>query len=145
MSRRLDGVQLDSPGLDRTARDSQNTEGIRPASINRRRLNSIGKTAAKTREAVATTQADRPDQAQPQNGSAARQSLDEILIDFVMPRITDPVILRRSIAILQHCITDIVPRLEGGDQLKGLARALMLDEIERHRELGGQVQGGKES
>jgi hypothetical protein len=114
--------------------------------INRRRLNGIGKTANRSQEASAASQSDRPEGADFQYSSdATGKSLDDALIDFVMPRIPEPAILRRSVFILQNCITDLVPSLEGGEQLKSLARTLMEDEIERHRELLGRLQGGIET
>ncbi|WP_395383006.1 hypothetical protein ACHMW4_31160 [Mesorhizobium sp. UC22_110] len=59
-----------------------------------------------------------------------------------MPEIPEPAILRRSVPILHHFITEVVPDLEGGEPLRALARTLMHDEIERHRELLGRLQGG---
>ncbi|MCG7503600.1 hypothetical protein [Mesorhizobium retamae] len=76
------------------------------------------------------------------SAGASGKSLDEILAEFVMPEIPEPAILRRSVPILHHFITEVVPDLDGGEPLRALAKSLMEDEIERHRELLGRLQGG---
>ncbi|WP_245492974.1 MULTISPECIES: hypothetical protein [unclassified Mesorhizobium] len=146
MNRRLEGPRLDSARLDTSGRGAQHAESLRSQPINRRRLNGIGKTTSRTNQAGAAKQSDRPEAADFQTSQdAAGTSLEDALIDFVMPRISDPVILRRSVSILQDCITHLVPNLDGGEQLKDLARTLMWDEIGRHRDLLGQLQGGDET
>jgi hypothetical protein len=146
MNRRLEGPGLDAGRLDTSGREAQQVDGARGQAINRRRLNNVEKAAARTRETNGAARSERPETAdfQPPSGSSGK-SLDDALIDFIMPRIPDPAILRRSVSILQHCVTDLVPDLEGGEQLKNLARTLMQDEIERHRELLGRLQGGIET
>ena len=143
MNRRLEGPGLDAGRLDTSGREAQQADGARGQTINRRRLNNVEKAAARTREANGAARSETAD-FQPPSGSTGK-SLDDALIDFIMPRIPDPAILRRSASILQHCVTDLVPDLEGGEQLKNLARTLMQDEIERHRELLGRLQGGIET
>lgn len=146
MSRRLEGPRFDAGRVDTSGREAQQAEGVRGQAINRRRLNGVNKAAARAREADAPSSSDRAASADFQSSSgAAGKSLDDALIDFVMPRIPEPAILRRSVSILQHCVTHLVPDLEGGEQLKSLARTLMQDEIERHRELLGRLQGGIET
>ena len=74
--------------------------------------------------------------------NAADLSLDEVLLDFVMPVGAEPGILRRCVPILQRFVADLVPDLEGGEQLRTLAVTLMEEEIERHRNLVGRMQEG---
>lgn len=71
-------------------------------------------------------------------------SVDDLLAEFVAPQALEPAILSRSVSILQHCITDLVPDLDGGDQLHDLAKALMEEEIERQRDLLDRMQEGFE-
>ena len=145
MSCRLEGPRFDAGKVDTSGREARQAEGIRGQSINRRRLNGVEK-AARMREANAASSSDRPEAADLQASlGATGKSLDDALIDFIMPRIPDPAILRRSVSILQHCVTNLVPDLEGGEQLKNLALTLMQDEIERHRELLGRLEGGIET
>lgn len=146
MSRRLEGPRFDAARLDTSGREAQPAEGVRGQAINRRRLNGIEKAAGRTKEANSASGADHAEAAdfQPSSGTAGK-SLDEILIEFVMPRIPDPAILHQSVSILQHCVTHLVPSLEGGEQLRTFARTLMHDEIERHRELRGRLQRGIET
>lgn len=146
MTRRVEGSGLDAARVDTSGREAQQAEGFRGQAINRRRLNGVDKAAGRTREANATSRSDRPETPDFQSSSGSTgKSIDDALIDFVMPRIPEPAILRRSVSILQHCVTELVPGLEGGDQLKSLARTLIKDEIERHRELLSRLQGGIET
>lgn len=140
MSRRVDGPRLD------TRPDSIGRDGHADAShaqaIGRRRLDTINKTKAKAGNS--TSGADELEAGTFAGPSAATtgKSLDDVLAEFVMPEIPEPAILRRSVPILHHFIAEIVPDLEGGEPLRALARTLMEDEIERHRELLGRLQGG---
>lgn len=146
MSRRVEGSRLDTGRVDTSGHEAQQAEGLGQKAINRRRLNGIDKASGHTRETGAAAQSNRPETADFQSSSnPAGQSVDDALIDFVMPRIPEPAILRRSVSILQHCVTELVPDLDGGDQLKNLAKTLIDDEIERHRELLGRLQGGIET
>ncbi len=138
MTRRLESVRLD------TASELQRADSIAPGqAVNRRRLRGIDKVAPRTREAAPASAADHAETFGFESaGGATGKSLDDILLEFVMPLIPDPAILRRSVPILQHLIADLVPGLEGGEQLKSLATTLIKDEIERHRELLGRLRGG---
>ncbi|MFD2052130.1 hypothetical protein ACFSQT_31315 [Mesorhizobium calcicola] len=108
-------------------------------------MNGADKAANRAQGTKSATGTEKPDTAEFQpSAGAAGESLDEILSNFVMPGIPEPAILRRSVPILQHFITNLVPDLEGGEQLKTLARTLMEDEIERHRDLLGRMQEGIE-
>jgi hypothetical protein len=146
MNRRLEGPRFDAAWVDTSGRAAQQAEGVRGQPINRRRLNGVDKAAARAGEASSASRSDRSEAADFQSSSVATgKSLDDALIDFVMPRIPEPAILRRSVSILQHCVTHLVPDLEGGEHIKSLARTLIQDEIERHRELLGRLQGGVET
>ncbi|MDX8477458.1 hypothetical protein RFN28_03065 [Mesorhizobium sp. VK24D] len=108
-------------------------------------MNGVDQGTKRAQETKSAAAAERPETAEFQaSRDAAGESLDDILINFVMPAIPEPAILRRSVPILQHFITNLVPDLEGGEQLKTLARALIEGEIERHRDLLGRMQEGIE-
>lgn len=145
MNRRLEGPRLDSARRDTVGRDVHQAEGVRGQTINRRRMNGVDQGTKRAQETKSAAAAERPETAEFQaSRDAAGESLDDILINFVMPAIPEPAILRRSVPILQHFITNLVPDLEGGEQLKTLARALIEGEIERHRDLLGRMQEGIE-
>ncbi|WP_246676275.1 MULTISPECIES: hypothetical protein [unclassified Mesorhizobium] len=145
MSRRLEGPRLDSARMETAGRDVHQAEGVRGQTISRRRMNGADKAAKGAAGTKSAAAAERPERAEFQaSGEAAGESLDEILSNFVMPAIPEPAILRRSVPILQHFIANLVPDLEGGEQLKTLARTLIEDEIERHRDLLGRLQEGIE-
>jgi len=137
VSRRVDGPRFDarpeSIGRDADASPAQ--------PIERRRLNGINRSKAKGANS-ATGAEGLETEAFNGPSAGAGKSLDEILAEFVMPEIPEPAILRRSVPILHHFITEVVPNLEGGEPLRALARTLMEDEIERHRELLGRLQEG---
>ncbi|TKT74543.1 hypothetical protein XW59_024145 [Aquamicrobium sp. LC103] len=76
-------------------------------------------------------------------GAAPRRSINDMLFDFISPDIPDPAILRESASILQHCVTNLVPTLEGGEQLRDFATALMEEEIERHQDLKARLGEGR--
>ena len=69
--------------------------------------------------------------------AAAIRSPHQCIVDFVMPRISDPTIFQggRSISILEQLASDILPHLEESDELLSLAGAVIADELARHREL----------
>ncbi|SFT53994.1 hypothetical protein [Mesorhizobium sp. YR577] len=146
MNRRLEGPRFDTARLDSAGREVRQAQDVRGQAINRRRMNGIDKASSRAQGTKSTASAERPEttEFQPSQGSTGK-SLDEILIDFVMPSIPEPAILRRSVSILQHFVTHQVPDLDGGEQLKTLARTLMEDEIERHRNLLGRMQEGIET
>ncbi|MDQ0331340.1 MULTISPECIES: hypothetical protein [Phyllobacteriaceae] len=138
MSRRVDGPRFDarpeSIGRDADASPAQ--------PIERRRLNGINRRKAKGANSTSGAEGLETEAFNGPSAGTGGKSLDEILAEFVMPEIPEPAILRRSVPILHHFITEIVPDLEGGEPLRALARTLMEDEIERHRELLGRLQGG---
>ncbi|PBB24203.1 hypothetical protein [Mesorhizobium sp. WSM4304] len=131
--------------METAGRDVHQAEGVRGQTISRRRMNGADKAAKGAPGTKSAAAAERPETAEFQaSGEAAGESLDEILSNFVMPAIPEWAILRRSVPILQHFIANLVPDLEGGEQLKTLARTLIEDEIERHRDLLGRMQEGIE-
>ncbi|AZN98244.1 hypothetical protein EJ066_14250 [Mesorhizobium sp. M9A.F.Ca.ET.002.03.1.2] len=132
--------------MDTAGREVRQAEGVRGQAINRRRMNGIDKAASRAQGTTSAAGTEKPETAefQPAQGTTG-ESLDEALINFVMPGIPEPAILRRSVPILQHFVANLVPDLEGGEQLKTLARTLMEDEIERHRDLLDRIQEGIET
>jgi hypothetical protein len=146
VNRRLEGPRFDTARIDTTGREVRQAEGVRGQAINRRRMNGVDKAASRAQGTTSAAGTEKPQNAefQPSQGTYS-ESLDEAIINFVMPGIPEPAILRRSVPILQHFVTHLVPGLEGGEQLKTLARTLMEDEIERHRDLLGRIQEGIET
>lgn len=69
-----------------------------------------------------------------------RQAIDE----FVAPKITNPALLHgaRTTFILEQLVGDILPTLEGSEELHALASTLLEDEIGRHRELTTRIYAG---
>ncbi|MER9253825.1 hypothetical protein NKI59_18730 [Mesorhizobium sp. M0598] len=147
MNRRLEAARFDTARIDTAGREARQAESVRGQAISRRRTNGVGKKAANgTQGARSAAGAEGPETAEFQaSQGAAGESLDEILANFVMPNIPEPAILRRSVPILQDLVTHLVPSLEGGEQLKTLAKTLMEDEIECHRDLLGRMQEGSNS
>jgi hypothetical protein len=72
------------------------------------------------------------------------RSPHQCIIDFVMPRISDPTVFQggRPISILERLASDILPNLEENDELRSLAGAVIADEIARHRELLMRLHSG---
>jgi hypothetical protein len=79
---------------------------------------------------------------QPRPEGAGR--LQQAILDFVTPRISDPAILRgdRRVAILESLLSDILPRLDDGDGARSLAVKVVGDEIGRQRHLLARLQQG---
>ncbi|HEV2503930.1 MAG TPA: hypothetical protein VGV39_12700 [Mesorhizobium sp.] len=140
MNRRVDGPRFDARP-DSIGRDGH-ANASHPQPIERRRLNGVNRTKTKGANSASGTDELETETFGGPSASTTGKSLDEILAEFVMPEIPEPAILRRSVPILHHFITEVVPDLEGGEPLRALARTLMQDEIERHRELLGRLQGG---
>jgi hypothetical protein len=78
------------------------------------------------------------------SAAAAIRSPHQCIVDFVMPRISDPTIFQggRSISILEQLASDILPNLEESSELRSLAGAIIADEIARHRELQTRIHAG---
>lgn len=145
MTRRLDGPNIETSNVDLAGREVRQAEGLLTRSVNRRRLDEIDRLRGRTSGAGAARGSEQPEAAD-FSYTVSGQSIDEALTEFVMPSIPDPSILRRTASILQDCLVNLVPNLEGGDQLKNLASTLMRDEIEKHRDLLGRLrEGGMET
>jgi len=147
VNRRLEGPRFDTATKDTAAgRELRQAEGVRGQVIYRRRMNGTDRTTSGAQGTKSAAGTAKPDAAEFHlaDGSAG-ESLDEILVKFVMPAIPEPAILRRSASILQNFVTQQIPDLDGGEQLKALARTLMEDEIQRHRNLLGRMQEGIET
>lgn len=73
--------------------------------------------------------------ARPRPASTAG-SLHQVIVDFVMPRLTDATVLHgsRAASILEHLVSDVLPNLAGGDELRRLARTIITDELARHHD-----------
>jgi hypothetical protein len=78
------------------------------------------------------------------SGLAARTSPSEDLADFIMPRLSQPAILQggRSLAILEHLVTAVIPTFEESHQLRSLAMAVIAAEITRRRDLLDRLHRG---
>ncbi len=70
--------------------------------------------------------------------------LQQAILDFVTPQISDPTILRsdRRVEILESLLSDILPHLGDGDASHSRAVKIVGDEISRHRHLLGRIQQG---
>jgi hypothetical protein len=76
--------------------------------------------------------------------TSAPRSPQQIMADFVEPRISDPTAFRgnRSLSILERLESEIIPALDESEELRSLARAIIAEEIERRRELARRLQDG---
>jgi len=74
----------------------------------------------------------------------ATRSPRQCIADFVMPTMTDPTLLQssRSVSILEHLASEILPNLDAGDDLRSLAGAIIADEIARRRDFLMRLHGG---
>jgi hypothetical protein len=71
-------------------------------------------------------------------------SLEAEVVDFVIPRITEPGIFHagKSIALLEHFLDDLLPHLDESEELRVLAARVIGDEISRQREVLERLQAG---
>lgn len=137
MSRRIE-----VPGLDARASaalDLRNLDKLAATSVSRRNLARTGKAGG---QAIAPDSAADGDIADlgASAGVQGGRSLDAILTEFIMPEIPDPGMLKRASAILQSFVEEIVPKLEGGDQIRDLVRDLVSEEIAWRRDLLARMQ-----
>jgi hypothetical protein len=72
----------------------------------------------------------------------APRSPQQMVADFIEPRVSDPAAFRgsRSLSILERLASEVIPALDESEELRSLARAVITEEIERHRELGRRLQ-----
>lgn len=71
-------------------------------------------------------------------------SLEADIVDFTIPRITEPGIFNanRSIALLEHFLDDLLPNLDESEELRVLAARVISDEISRQRDVLDRLQAG---
>lgn len=137
MTRALDAIRLTSPIPGSPGRE---------ADVGRLQGQPVARQQQKTSEtrygkATRTGKDERADElSQRSDAPTAKRSLEDEILDFTTPNLAGSTVLRRSVPILRYCISDLIPELEGGDQLRGLARSLMEEEIERHSELMARLQ-----
>ncbi|MGA7807176.1 hypothetical protein [Bradyrhizobium sp.] len=73
----------------------------------------------------------------------APRSPQQIIADFIEPRISDPTPFQggRSLSILERLASRIIPALDESEELRSLASAVIAEEIERRRELARRLHG----
>jgi hypothetical protein len=74
--------------------------------------------------------------------TSAPRSPQQIIADFIEPRISDPTPFQggRSLSILERLASDIIPALDESEELRSLAGAVIAEEIELRRELARRLQ-----
>lgn len=145
MTRRLEGPGHGVASLDTSSSEARQVVARRGLATGRRRLHEVVRTRGRPQEANEASYPDFPDAGTFHSPRENGMSLDDLLLDFVMPSLSESAVLRRSVPLLQHCVAQMIPDLNGGEQLRSLAKMLMQDEIERHRNLIGRLQGGIET
>jgi hypothetical protein len=75
---------------------------------------------------------------------SAQQSSESLLIDFIMPMVSDARIFEGSqtILLLQHLRDDILAYMSDNEELTQLATKIINDEIERHNYVLEKRQSG---
>jgi hypothetical protein len=76
--------------------------------------------------------------------ATAAPSLRDAIAEFVMPKISNPALLHsaRATLVLEHLVSDVLPALEGSEELRTLASTVLEDEVGRHRELVARIHAG---
>ena len=76
--------------------------------------------------------------------ATAAPSLREAIAEFVMPRISNPALLHgaRATLVLERLVSEVLPALEGSEELRALASTVLVDEVGRHRELATRIHAG---
>jgi hypothetical protein len=71
-------------------------------------------------------------------------SLEADIVDFTIPRITEPSIFHagRSISLLEHFLDELLPTLDESEELRVLAARVIGDEISRQRDILDRLQAG---
>lgn len=73
-----------------------------------------------------------------------RGSLEADIVDFTIPRISEPAIFHasRSISLLEHFLQNLLPNLDESEELRVLAAKIIGDEISRQRDVLERMQAG---
>ena len=71
-------------------------------------------------------------------------SLEADIVDFTIPRISEPNIFHasRSISLLEHFLENLLPNLDDSEELRILAAKVIGDEISRQRDVLERLQAG---
>ncbi|MEB2847430.1 hypothetical protein GAO09_24900 [Rhizobiales bacterium RZME27] len=126
-------------------------EPLRPVTIDRQRLDRALTEAAKRADPVSRAQIEAFENAvrvrrrgSLAHGASLRGEIDQL----TMPEITDSGIFgnERSMNLLDHVITAILPNLDANEDVTSIAKAMLEEEIDRRRELQARIdeEGGPE-
>lgn len=107
------------------------SEDVGHPGFGRRRSDGIGKTSAPARKTAVTGET----AASNFKTLAQSERRKELFVDFIEPEAIEPTVLLRSVSILRNCDLNLVPTLDGGEQLKGFAHTMVRDEIASQSEL----------
>ncbi|MCT7376846.1 hypothetical protein [Chelativorans salis] len=142
MIKRIEALRIDPARVHSTGNEAQNIEVPGTDRIRSQQVDQIDLRTGRAQEAD-TPEQSAIDGVQEPFSSRRAQSPDEILAEYVAPD-ADLAILRRLVSILQHCITDVVPNLDGGAQFSEFATDLLKGEIDQCHALQERMQGGFE-
>lgn len=142
MIKRIDALRLDPARVHSAGNEAQNVEMPGADRIRSQQVDSIQFRTDRV-QGAGTPEQSATEGLQEQPSRHRTHSPDEILAAFVAPDVPDQAIFRRSVSILQHCITDVVPNLDREELREGV-KNLLEEEIERHQALFERMQGGFE-
>lgn len=119
-------------------------EPLRPVTVDRQRLDRALTEAAKRADPVSRSQIEAFEKAVRlrRRGSLAHgTSLRGDIEQLTMPEISDPGIFgnERSMSLLNHVITTILPHLDSNEDVTSIAKAVLEEEIDRRRELQSRI------
>ncbi|MBA8839820.1 hypothetical protein [Ochrobactrum sp. RH2CCR150] len=140
MTRRTEAVRLDPvpPG---DIRDIGRSHAVQGKAIERQDLRTID-ALRKRNGAQGTAQADATDAAQSELTFASlhnSDTLNELLTEFIRPRIADVTVIRHAAQLLSEYIDGDLAPLEGNANLRSLTVALIGDEIDRHNRFSDRL------
>ncbi len=139
MTRRMDAIRLDPSHGD--IRNIGRSQAVHGKEIERQNLKAID-ALRKRRTAQGTTEADASEAAPSEMSFASlhnSDTLNEILTEFVRPRIVDVSIIRHAAQLLGEYIDGGLMPLEGNGNLRSLTVALIDDEISRHNSFSDRL------
>ena len=137
MSRRVT-----STGSRITGPSAQRATGSRRAQAGER-LDAVLKAASQAGEPIAVADAEAYiEDLLGTSGDSAEPTLEAQVVDFVMPRISEPSIFRggRSLVLLEFLRDAVLPVLDDNEELRELALKVIDDEISRQREVLERLQ-----